>query len=145
MSKAIVIYDSRTGTTEKLARAIQKVLKDSGIEVTLRKAAKAKADELKGVDAVILGSPEYNGEVTDPMKTFLAEMETVDLKGKIGAAFGSYGWDGEAIENMADTMTRVYGMETIVPTLKVLERETDLGETRDFARKIAERIQSGAE
>jgi flavodoxin len=36
VSKAIIIYDSRTGTTEKLARAIQKVLKDSGIEVTLR-------------------------------------------------------------------------------------------------------------
>lgn len=143
MSKAIIVYDSRTGTTRKIAMAIQEGLKDSGIEVTLRKAAKAKTSELKDVDAVILGSPEYNGEVTAPMKTFLAEMDKTDLEGKLGAAFGSYGSDGAAIEDMAETMTRVYGMESAVPTLKVPERETDLGETKVFATKIAERIQLG--
>jgi flavorubredoxin len=143
MSKAVIVYDSRTGPTGKIAMAIQDGLKDSGIEVTLKKAAKAKTAELKDADAVVLGSPEYNGEVTAPMKTFLDEMDKADLRGKLGAAFGSYGWDGAAIEDMAETMTRVYGMESAVPTLKVPERQTDMAETKVFAKKIAERIQPG--
>jgi flavorubredoxin len=143
MSKAVIVYDSRTGTTRKIAMAIQDGLRDSGIEVTLRKAAKAKTAELKDADAVVLGSPEYNGEVTAPMKTFLDEMDKADLRGKLGAAFGSYGWDGAAIEDMAETMTLVYGMESAVPTLKVPERQTDMAETKAFAKKIAERIQPG--
>ena len=143
MSKAIIVYDSRTGTTRKIAMAIQDGLRNSGIEVTLRKAAKAKTAELKDADAVVLGSPEYNGEVTAPMKTFLDEMDKTDLRGKLGATFGSYGWDGAAIEDMAETMTRVYGMESAVPTLKVPERETDMAETKVFAKKIAERIRPG--
>lgn len=145
MPKAIVVYDSRTGTTERLARTIQEVLHLSGVEVTLRKVPKAKVSELEAADAVIVGSPEYMGELTAPMNSFLIEMQGVDLKGKIGAAFGAYGWDGEAIESLADTMVRVFGMETVGPVLKVLEKETDLSGTKAFARKIAERLQSDTE
>ncbi len=44
------------------------------------------------------------------MKTFLFEMEKADLKGKIGAAFGSYGWSGESVQMMSDTMKHIFGM-----------------------------------
>jgi flavodoxin len=90
MVKAIIIYETRSGNTEMMAKAIETGLKKAGVEVELKKGARANADDIKDVDAVILGSPTYVRALIAAMKTFLFEMDKVDLKGKVGAAFGSY-------------------------------------------------------
>jgi len=59
MAKAIVIYETRSGNTEMMAKAIEAGLKEAGVEVGVKKGARATADDLKGVDAVVLGSPTY--------------------------------------------------------------------------------------
>ena len=145
MSQAIIIYDSRTGSTETMARAIEEGMKESGIQVLSKRATKAGAGDLKDVDAVVLGCPTYNGDLMPSMRTFLFEMEKANLKGKVGAAFGSYGWSGEAVQRMADTMKHVFGMNVTEPGLKLLRRpgERDLNECQAFGRKIAERIKVG--
>jgi len=76
------------------------------------------------------------------MKTFLFEMDKVDLKGKVGAAFGSYGWSGESVEILTETMKNLAGMDVIEPGLKVKRRPSEKGleECRAFGKKIAARI-----
>ena len=142
MAKAIVIYETRSGNTEMMAKAIETGLKESGVEVGLKKGARANADDLKDVDAIVLGSPTYVRALIAAMKTFLFEMDKVDLKGKIGAAFGSYGWSGESIEILTETMKNLAGMNVIEPGLRIKRRPTEKGleECREFVKKIAEKI-----
>ena len=142
MAKAIIIYETRSGNTEMMAKAIETGLKKAGVEVELKKGARANADDIKDVDAVVLGSPTYVRALITAMKTFLFEMEKADLKGKVGAAFGSYGWSGESVQIMTETMVNLFEMDVIEPGLKVKRRPTekDLEECREFGKKIADKI-----
>jgi flavorubredoxin len=102
----------------------------------------ATAGDLRDVDVVILGSPTYHRDMIGSMKTFLFEMEKADLKGKVGAAFGSYGWSGESVQMLTDTMKHIFGMNVIEPGLRMLRRpdESGLKQCREFGRRIAEKI-----
>jgi flavorubredoxin len=110
--------------------------------VLSKRTAEVKADDLAGIDAVVLGAPTYHHDLISSMKTFLFEMEKADLKGKIGAAFGSYGWSGESVQIMGDTMKHIFGMEVMEPGLKIQRRpsESSLGQGKEFGKKIAEKI-----
>ena len=142
MANAIIIYESRSGNTEMMAKAIVAGLEEAGVDVELKRAVRAKADDLKDMDAVVLGSPTYVRSLIAAMKTFLFEMEKADLKGKVGAAFGSYGWSGESIEILTETMKNLAGMNVIEPGLRINRRPTEKGleECREFGKKIAEEI-----
>jgi flavodoxin short chain len=142
MPKAIIIYDSRTGNTGIVAKAIEEGMKEAGIEVSSKRAVGATAGDLRDVDVVILGSPTYHRDMIGSMKTFLFEMEKADLKGKVGAAFGSYGWSGESVQMLTDTMKHIFGMNVIEPGLRMLRRpdESGLKQCREFGRRIAEKI-----
>ena len=142
MSKAVIIYDSRSGNTEMMAKAIEEGMKEAGIEVSSKRTVSATAGAIKDVDAVVLGSPTYHKDMIASMKTFLFEIEKADLKGKVGAAFGSYGWSGESVQMMTDTMKHIFGMNVIEPGLKMLRRpgEDGLKQCQEFGRKVAEKI-----
>ena len=142
MAKAAIIYDSRTGNTEAMAKAIEQGMREAGVEVVLKRAVKAAAGDVQDVDAVVLGAPTYHKDMIASMKTFLFEMEKVDLKGKVGAAFGSFGWSGESVEMMTNTMKHIFGMNVVEPGLKILRRPEyeALEKCREFGRKIADKI-----
>jgi len=117
-------------------------MKEAGIEVSSQRTINATAEDAKDVDAVVLGSPTYHRDMIASMKTFLFEMEKADLKGKVGTAFGSYGWSGESVQMMTDTMKHVFGMNVIEPGLKTLRSPSEGGlkQCQEFGRKIAETI-----
>jgi flavodoxin short chain len=142
MPKAAIIYDTRSGNTAMMAKAIEEGMKEAGVEVSSKRTVGATAADIKDVDAVILGSPTYHSDMIGSMKTFLFEMEKADLKGKVGAAFGSYGWSGESVRMMSDTMKHIFGMNVIEPGLKMLRRpdEGGLKQCREFGRRIAEKV-----
>jgi len=148
--KAIIIWETRTGTTSSIALEIQEVLQEAGIEVTAKRILVAEEEgydligALKDANAVVLGSPTYNHDIISPMKDFLVEMEKTELKGKFGAAFGAYGWSGEAVQMLTDTMKNIFKMNVIEPGLKLTERPSGstLEECKKFARKIAAKIKA---
>ena len=142
MPKAIIIYDTRSGNTGAMAKVIEEGMEESGVQVISKRTVNAKADDLTDVDAVVLGSPTYHRDLISSMHTFLFKMETADLKGKIGAAFGSYKWSGESVQMMSDTMKHIFEMNVIEPGLKLVGRPSgsNLERGREFGRAIAERI-----
>jgi len=142
MAKAIVIYDTNYGYTETMAKAIVTGMEGAGVDVELKKALAAKEEDLEDVDAVVLGSPTYHHDMISSMKMFLFKMKKVDLKGKVGAAFGTYGFSGEAAEMMSDTMKHIFEMDMIEPDLKMkgMEVVTREKECKEFGKKIAEKI-----
>ncbi len=143
MKKAIVIYETTYGYTETMAKAIEKGLKEAGVEVEMKKVMAVNADELKDFDAVVLGCPTYHHDMIGTMKTFLFKMKKAELKGKIGATFGSYGWSGESVEMMSDTMKHIFEMDVIEPAFKLKSTEVvTIGEKecKEFGKKIAAKI-----
>lgn len=97
MPKILIIYDSSSGNTEKMARAIAEgARKVAGVEVLLRKVDQAKVDELLEADGIIMGSPCHFGQMSTKMKAFIDESvkHYGKLDGKVGAAFTSFGGSG---------------------------------------------------
>jgi len=91
MAKVLVIYYSKTGNTEEMAKAVGEGVKEERVEIEVKKAEDAKAEELLKVDGIIIGSPTYYGSMAAPIKELLDESVKFhgQLKGKVGGAFSS--------------------------------------------------------
>lgn len=89
--KILVIYYSRTGNTEKMAKIIAENLKKAGAETILKKVKDAKPADLQAADGIIIGSPTYYGGMAAEIKGLLDESVSLHgrLDGKIGAAFST--------------------------------------------------------
>ncbi|MBI5086738.1 MAG: flavodoxin family protein [Acidobacteria bacterium] len=71
-ARILVAYHSGTGNTEKLAVSIRDgAAAVQGVDVTLRKAAEFKYDEITGYDGVVLGTPVHWSGVSVEAKRFL--------------------------------------------------------------------------
>ena len=103
--KAVIIYDSMWHSTEKMARAVESGLQREGIkDIQLVHARKNhRSDimtEVLDARAVIVGSATLNNNLMPAMADVLTYMRGLRPKGKVGAAFGSYGWSGEAVKQL---------------------------------------------
>ena len=88
--KAIVLYDSRFGSTEKIAKSLEIGLKAAGrIEtvVCTNTSDILSADSLKEYDILCIGAPTENTSASKSMKEFLEKLKNIDLSGKYGFAF----------------------------------------------------------
>jgi NAD(P)H dehydrogenase (quinone) len=94
MVKILVVYDSKTGNTEKMAFAVAEGAKQiRGVKVTVKKVEQASVKDLLSADGIIMGSPTYYGQMSAKLKTLIDESVKIHgkLEGKVGAAFTSAG------------------------------------------------------
>jgi len=82
--KALIIYDSAYGNTEKIARAIGGAIAG---EVKVLRAAEANPSELASIDFLIAGSPTQGGRPTPPVLAFIKGIPETAIKGMSVAAF----------------------------------------------------------
>ncbi len=98
--KALIVYDTMWHSTEKMAEAIVDALHQERVEATpfhLRSWHRSDIiTEVLDAGAIIVGSPTLNNGLFPTVSDFLTYMKGLKPKNKIGAAFGSYGWSGEA-------------------------------------------------
>ena len=143
MAKALIVFASRTGETQKIADLIAEGIRFSGheAEVVDTKAIKSEAD-LEGYDAYAFGSSTYHGEMVQAMKTFLFIAEKANLEGKAGGAFGSFGWSGEANDRIFDTMKHILKMNMVGDTLRLKSTSLQGGlqMAQDYGREIAKKL-----
>ncbi len=99
--KALIVYDSMWGSTEKMAYALQDGLEESGIPVTMRNLRTNHiSDIITDVltsKMILLGSPTLNNTMLPTMGKFLTYLKGLRPKNRIGFVFGSYGWGGQAV------------------------------------------------
>lgn len=92
MIRILVVYDSRTGNTEKMAHAVADgARKVEGTTVVVKSAEKARVHDLLEADGIILGSPTYYGDMSGRLKTLIDQSNDIHgkLEGKVGGAFTS--------------------------------------------------------
>ncbi len=141
MAKVLIVYTTRTKRTEKIANAIAEKLKEKGHEVDLKNCKEiTDAEQLETYDCLIFGSPTYHGKIMGPMETFLFLAEKANLRDKIGGAFGSYGWSGEAPQRIHDTMENIFGMVMPANPLKVKQSQKPEKFVGDFVEAIASKL-----
>ena len=70
--KALIIYDSAYGNTQKLAEAIQSVLPSD--QTSLLKADKFDPQQLSGVELLVIGTPTYGGRPTPQVQACLKQI-----------------------------------------------------------------------
>jgi len=94
MTSVLIVYDSRTGNTERMAHAVADgATKVKGTRVVVVKVDKVKMRDLIDSDAIIMGSPTYYGNMSGKMKSFIDRTNGIHGKliGKVGGAFTSSG------------------------------------------------------
>ncbi len=91
MPKIIIIYDSQTGNTAKMAEFIGRGVEKEKISCRIKKIEETKLEDLKEHQGVIIGSPTYYGQPSSAIKKLLDESVKLhgQLEGKIAAAFSS--------------------------------------------------------
>lgn len=72
-------------------------------------------------DAILIGAPTYHHRMTQTVSTLLedAAINEVPLQGKLGAAFGSFGWSGEAPRLVLEVMENIFQMDVVKPPLLI--------------------------
>ena len=93
MVKVLVVYYSKTGNTEEMAKAVERGLRSEGIDCVRKKVGETTVDELPAFDGLIVGSPTYFGTMATEIKKFFDESIKYygKLGGKVGGAFASSG------------------------------------------------------
>ena len=143
--EVIVLYYSRTGNTEKMAKAVIEGIRGvQGMDARLLAEASVTPEELADMEAIVVGMPTYHHDMTRSMKSLLEEVAVkgLDLRGRIGASFGSYGWSGEAPRLILEVMENRFGMKVIKPPLlvKYAPDEKGLEDCRRLGKNVAGQI-----
>jgi len=143
--KALVIYDTMWASTEKMAKAVVTGIDMTGVSVKLINLAQShRSDVMTDVlnaKAVVLGCATLNNGMLPRMAGFLMYMRGLKPTNKIGAAFGSFGWSGEAVKLMNAAMEEMK-FDIIEPGMRVkyVPGDNDLQECVEMGKRIGEAV-----
>ena len=145
MKQILVLYYSRTGNTERMAKAVAEGAKISD-DVKVEMNYHVEPEDLNAFDAVLVGTPTYHHEMAVEFKNLFEEAAAkgINLKGKVGAAFGSYGWTGEAPKLVVEIMKFKFEMQVTEPPLlaRYLPDQKTLNDCRDLGKRVTEKLMS---
>jgi NAD(P)H dehydrogenase (quinone) len=95
MAQVLVVYYSRTGHTEQMARGVAEGIKRvPRVTAITRKISEVTKEELQAADGIVLGCPTYFANLPGEMKTALDDWNwkwKVDFTDKVGGAFATAG------------------------------------------------------
>ena len=107
-NKALIIYDTMWGSTEKMVYAVQSGFEEKNIPVTIRcLSCRHYSDVITDVlesKYIAIGTPTLNNEILPTISSFLTYMKGLKPKNKIGFAFASYGWAPKVLKPIVEVM-----------------------------------------
>lgn len=139
-NKALVVYDTMWGSTEKMAQHVADGLRQSGTEVKMMSMHSSHrsevAKELLDASGLVIGSPVLNSGIFPAMADVLCYLKGLKKKNLVGAAFGSYGWNPAPIKELEQTLQAMQVQQVsaavtskFAPTAEVLAACEQLGRT----------------
>jgi flavorubredoxin len=140
-----MFYCSAYGNTERLGRAIREGILEARPRALCELHDLVDCDMaamgalLNTCDAFLLGSPTINRDAVPPLWDLLSRADAVNIIKRPCALYGSYGWSGEALPNLAGRLEqlkcKVFGEQMKVC---LAPSEEDLAQARAFGRRFAE-------
>ena len=106
--KALVVYDSVYGNTEKIARAIGEALA-AGAEVDVLRVGEVKPAQLAGLNLLVAGSPTHGSMASPAMKAWLKALAPNSLRGVKVTAFDTRVAASEVKSRIAAVFIRLFG------------------------------------
>ncbi|MHA2366786.1 MAG: FprA family A-type flavoprotein [Candidatus Hodarchaeales archaeon] len=137
----LIVYDTMWGSTEKVAKALAKEISHRGIPV--KRFSLTTADysdvitEAMKAKAILVGSPTLNNGLYPTVAEYLSYQRGLKPMNKVGLAFGSYGWSGQAAQEIANIMkeTKIDVIDELIK-VKFVPKPEDL----DFKEIVDELV-----
>ena len=143
--KIAIVFDTMWGSTDKMARAIAEGAISQGVEVKMLKLRASdnseSLTEILDAKAVLVGSPTLNNGMFPTLGSFMTYAVGLKPKDKLWSFFGSFGWGGGAVRNMAEMAKKAgFGVHEPGLEIKYVPDEEDLKKCFEFGKQIAEEI-----
>ncbi len=140
--KAVVVYDSMWRSTDCMAHTLADALSVEGVLtrlMDLKKDHRSKVvTEIYDSGAVLVGSPTLNNDMYPTVAELLCYMRGLKFQNKIGAAFGSYGWSGEAPKMVQAALNEMkYQLPAPEVRIQWVPEENSMEPLRAMAKTIA--------
>jgi flavorubredoxin len=137
--KAIVVFDTRYGNTEKVANALAKGIQKSAVEARCFNINDVQIGRLAEFDLLAIGGPTHYRTASKPMQDFFEKLEQANLSGVYGFAFDTRVdsfWAGSAAE-FIEKKLKVLGLQIVRPRVSAfVGRAKKRGrESRDIGRR----------
>lgn len=143
--RLLIFYASSYGNTKKMAQAIARGAEAAGADARAYDVVDcdthAALDDIESADGIALGSCTINGDALAQVWALLSAMATIKVKGKLGAAFGSFGWSGEGPKMLSE---RMRGLRFRVPEepmrVQLVPTERDLSACEGYGMRLIEAL-----
>lgn len=142
-----IVYDTMWQSTRLMAEAIAQGIEEQDPDVTVKVMNASKDDkndiltEIFQSKAVLVGSPTINYGYSFAIAGLLEMAKGLKFKKKKAAAFGSYGWSGEAPKQIAAHLTEA-GFEVVDEGVKLLwvPDEDGLKQCVEYGKRFADAV-----
>lgn len=142
-----IVYDTMWQSTRKMAEAIAYGIREISPSTTVKIFNITKDDkndvltEIFHSRAVLIGSPTINYGISFAIAGLLEMMHGLKFKNKKAAAFGSYGWSGEAVKQISNHLSEA-GLEVINDGISKLwvPDSNALDDCKEFGKEFAKSI-----
>jgi anaerobic nitric oxide reductase flavorubredoxin len=142
---AVILFDTMWDGTYRMAEAIGAGLAEAGVKYVKHNMAVSDRNdaitEVFKAKAVILGSPTFNQGVLPTIRPVMEDLRGLKFQNKIGAAFGTYGWSGEAVSILEEHL-KMCKIPLAAEGVKAKwqPKEDDLARCKELGKKVAQAI-----
>ena len=146
-TRAVIVYETMWGSTERIARAIAEGIMEEGLEVVVRGLPMSDPSdvikELLEARGLLVGSSTHNTDMLLNIAAFMEDLKGLRPTGKIGAAFGSHGWAGRAVDKLGQALQEA-GVEKVDEGFSFQFRPDgdELAQATEFGRKFARQVKT---
>lgn len=143
--KAVLFYDTMWKSTERMARAIADGLLAENVSVQIMPLKSCHHSDVMpfvmDAQAIIAGSATHNNGMLPLVADMLTYLKGLKPQNKIGAAFGSFGWSGEAPKQVSEFLQSAK-VEIVADPLRIKNVPTPegLNQCMEFGRKIGQEV-----
>jgi len=147
--KVVILYDTMWNSTAKMADVIADGVMTENTPVKVMPLSVSHrsdiATELLESGALVAGSPTINRQIFPTTADVLCYLKGLKPKNLIGQAFGSYGWDGEAIKILQEEL-KIIGIKLFDNPVKTnyIPDNNCLADCKTLGQNIARKLKNGS-
>ncbi len=147
--KAVIVYDTMWGSTQKIAYALQEGLEAAGVPVTMKflqtNHISEVIPEVLTSKAILIGTATLNNGMLPSIGSLLTYLKGLRPKHRIGMAFGSDGWGGQGARGVADAIKEMgWEMPEEIINLLYIPDEQELAAAREAGMRLGNTIKRSA-